>query len=170
MKDGKFGIRMTSAAVLAALLVLVAVPAGAHQGAKPISFDQRVQSVAAIAQLVVPPTDVQSELARDAGAPPPLRFAVANLVQATPATHGTWETVPNGRLWRLRVGSAGATDLNFAFTNFWLPKGAMLWVVAESEPYYEGPYTAEHNQDYRQLWTPMVPGESAVIELFVPSR
>src|SRR5205823_9332055 len=77
--------------------------------------------------------------------------------------------LPICRLWRLRVSSAGATDLNFGFTTFWLPRGAMLWISSETEPYYEGPYTAEHNQDYRQLWTPVVPGQSAIIELFVPS-
>src|SRR2546421_5838947 len=130
---------------LTMVLVLLTLPVRAHQGVAPASSQQQVQPITAVAELVAPPTDVQAELARDVGAPPPLRFAVSYPVEVTPATHGTWENLANGRLWRLRVTSAGATDLNFGFTNFWLPQGAMLWISSESEQYYEGPYTAEHN-------------------------
>jgi hypothetical protein len=70
----------------------------------------------------------------------------------------------------LRIFSAGATDLNLGFTTFWLPDGATLHLSAESEAYFQGPYTANDNKPHGQLWTPVVPGESAVIELFVPQR
>jgi hypothetical protein len=88
----------------------------------------------------------------------------------TPATHGTWEELPEGRLWRLRFASAGATDLNFGFTSFWLPEGATLHICSESEPYAQGPFTARDNKPHRQLWTPVVPGGGACLELFVPTR
>jgi hypothetical protein len=43
-------------------------------------------------------------------------------------------------------------------------------VLSESEPYFQGPYTARDNKAHGQLWTPVVPGDAAVIELFVPTQ
>lgn len=121
--------------------------------------------------LALPATDIQKELAKDAKAGVgPLRFAVPHPVQVSPVTHGTWEQVPDGRIWRLRLRSDGSTDLNLGFSTFWLPQGATLHLVSESEAYYQGPYTAGDNKDHGQLWTPVVPGSSMVVELFVPSK
>jgi hypothetical protein len=122
--------------------------------------------------LALAPTDASAELAADAksGIVAPVRFAVPQATYVTPATHGTWEQLPDGRLWRLRVTSAGATDLNLGFTTFWLPEGATLHVASADGGYYQGPYTAQDNKPHGQLWTPVIPGEAAVIELFVPAQ
>ena len=127
--------------------------------------------IANVQQLVVAPTDVAAELTADEkpGAGTPRRFAVRQRVQVTPATHGTWEELPEGRLWRLRVSSGNATDLNFGFTGVWLPEGATLHFSSEPVQYFQGPYTSSDNKPHGQLWTPVVPGEAAVIELFVPN-
>jgi Trypsin-like peptidase domain len=156
----------------AAIILSFALPVAARVGTPPPSLQRQVQPLATIQQLALPPTDVAAELAADAktGIQVPLRYAVGQKVEVTPATHGTWEQLPDGRLWRLRIVSAGATDLNLGFTTFWLPEGATLHVSAESEAYFQGPYTANDNKPHGQLWTPVVPGESAVIELFVPQR
>ncbi len=143
----------------------------AHVGALPLSSQRTVLPVATVPQIVLPPTDVGAELTADANAaaPVPLRFAVARSVKLTPANSGTWEQLAQGRLWRLRLASSGATDLNFGFTEFWLPEGAALYVISEGEDYYQGPYTAADNSPSSQLWTPVVPGEAAIIELFIPA-
>jgi hypothetical protein len=141
-------------------------------GAPPLSAWRQVQPLGTIPQLVLPPTERAKELAADvkAGLVAPLRFAVAHKVEVTPATQGVWEQLPEGRLWRLRIRSAGATDLNLGFTRFWLPEGATLHLVAESEPYFQGPYTARDNKPHGQLWTAVVPGDRLDIELFVPAQ
>jgi hypothetical protein len=143
----------------------------ANQGAPPISQAQAVAPLATIPQYVLPPTDVQTELAVDAAnlVHVPLRYAVARAVQITPATYGNWEQLPTGKLWRLQFLSSGATDLNFGFTRFHLPDGATLHIISETNSYFQGPYTSADNQSSEQLWTPVVPGEAAVIELFVPN-
>ena len=155
----------------AIILLAGALPVTAHVGTPPLSLQRQVLPVAAVQQIALPPTDVNAELAADAKAAVhvPLRFAVAQSVELTPATAGTWEQLPEGRLWRLRLVSTNATDLNFGFTQFWLPKGASLYVMSEGENYYQGPYTAADNAPAGQLWTPVVPGEEAIIELFVPA-
>jgi hypothetical protein len=154
-----------------ALVVLAPFSGFGVTGSPPTSAQFQAQPLAALPQVVLPVTDVGAELAADSkvSGPAPLRFAVSRPVQLSPASDGTWEEVAGGRLWRLRVVSSGATDLNFGFTSFWLPEGATLHVMSETENYYQGPYTAADNQEYRQLWTPVVPGEAAVVELFVPS-
>ena len=101
----------------------------------------------------------------------PLRYAIPLEVDISPRTHGTWEPFPDGsRLWRLRIHSPGATDLNFGFTTFLLPDGVTLHVSSEEHDYFEGPYTHRDVKRHGELWLPVVPGDRAVIELFVPPQ
>src|ERR1043166_1085506 len=150
----------------------LALPAIAKLGDPPLSTLRQVLPVSSVAELALPATDVQKELAAETKSKilSPYRFAVGQKVSVTPATHGTWETLSDGHLWRLKISSPGATDLNFGFTTFWLPKGATLHIASTTEKYYQGPYTSEDNTPQKQIWTPVVPGDSAVVELFVPSN
>jgi len=152
--------------------LVAAYPGLARNGLPPLSQQRPVRPLATVRQLVLPATDPQFELAADAarGAGTPLRFAKPTAVAVTPETDGTWEQLPEGRLWRLRITAAGATDLNFGFSQFWLPEGATLHISSESEAYFQGPYTAGDNKPHGQLWTPVVPGGSGCLELFVPTQ
>jgi len=154
------------------LILSTALSLLAREGTPPLSRRRVAQPLATVKQIVLPPTDVQAELTTDAkiGSRAPLRYAVATKIEARPATHGTWEQLPEGRLWRLRIVSSGATDLNFGFTTLWLPEGATLHVCSESDAYFQGPYTAKDNKPHGELWTPVLPGGSAFIELFVPAQ
>jgi hypothetical protein len=74
----------------------------------------------------------------------PYRFAAAFEVGITPARAGTWETLDDGsRIWRLRFRSEGALSLNFGFTRFLLPEGAMLHVYDPDRTNVYGPYFAD---------------------------
>jgi len=149
-----------------------ALPLAANVGAPPLSFQGKALSIGFVQQVMLPTTDVAAELAVDekAGKQQPRRFAVPRPVILTTTNSGTWEQLPEGRLWRLRVVSPNATDLNFGFSQFWLPEGATLYVVAESESFFQGPYTSRNNQRDGQLWTAVVPGQAAFVELFVPTQ
>ena len=153
-------------------LVLLALPAAARLGKSPLSFETSLLPLSSVRQLVLPPTDAQAEIAADQSAASlsPVRFALARPVKATPTIDGTWEQISSGRVWRLRVTSKGATDLNLGFGMFWLPEGATLHVISETEKYFQGPYTSADNKSHGQLWTPLVPGDAAVVELFVPTK
>ena len=159
-------------ALAAFVLIFLPLTGLARQGTPPLSRQVNARALQTLKQFAVNPTDPQAEKAADAaeGHPTPLRFAVPTPVQITPATDGTWEQVQGGRIWRLRVASRGATDLNFGFTSFWLPQGATLHISSETEDYFQGPYTSQDNKPHEQLWTPVVPGGNAVIELFVPDQ
>lgn len=166
---------LTSVTHLLSLLVLLMLPAEllAGQGAPPRSYSQTVLPLATVQQVVLPAVDTQALLAADAAVsrPGPLTYAVPRSVEITPQTHGTWEDLPGGdRLWRLRFSVPGATDLNFGFTRYALPIGATLHILSAVEEYYQGPYTARDTKAHGQLWTPAVPGDSAILELYLPAE
>ena len=59
--------------------------------------------------------------------PGPLRFAVSEDAGFDPSNSGTWQDLPDGRLWRLRIQTPGAISHNLGITRFDLPPGAKLW-------------------------------------------
>jgi lysyl endopeptidase len=121
--------------------------------------------------LQLSPPDIQAKLALDAAStgPQPFRFAVPVPVNVTPATHGAWDSLPDGRQrWRLQVTSAGANSLNFAFTRFELPQGASLTIASADGRDVRGPYGPEDSAQ-GQLWTPIVRGNTALLELLLPA-
>ncbi len=161
--------------LLAALACCVA-PAHA-QTARPATHEATAQAapLTAVERVELPAVDNDALLARDAAranpaAPRPLQFAEPFDLALRPATHGTWETLRDGRrVWRLRVGSPGAYSLNVGFSRFRLPDGAALWLYgAGAEPAFRA-FTAADNEAHGELWTPVVPGDEMVIELALPA-
>ncbi len=160
--------------LLIMLMVLAASgTAGARDRGLPITL---AEATAGLDQVMVrelepifPEELLAEDAARAARAPVPLRYAVPEAVGITPDNAGTWEELADGsRLWRLRVSAPNATDLNFGFTRFRLPPGASLFVIAEPSHYVRGPYTAADNRPDGELWTPVVPGSTAIVELHIP--
>lgn len=149
-------------------LVLVSAQAEARRGAIPPPVPADLGD-----HLVLPPVDTDRLLREDEKAalqgPGPQRFAATIEMLATPWTDGEWEQLPNGSsAWRYTVHSPAATDLNFGFRRFHLPRGASLWISSASEDFHEGPYTEKDNEDHGELWTPVIPGDRATITLRVP--
>lgn len=154
------------AAVAAILAALIASPAAARPGTPPASRLQLVRPLDAVATIVLPAPVPGPRPTR----PGPLPFADPFDLHVEPASDGTWEVLDDGaRLWRLRIHAPGATDLNFGFSRFVLPPGATLHVYSEDRDYFQGPYTADDVSPHGQLWTPVVPGDRAVVELYVPA-
>jgi len=162
-------IQALMAALLAGLVGLSA--AQVAQPDQPASRSMDVAPLADLPRVILPAVNQEARLAEDAANTEPggLRYAIPVEMSVTPEIDGTWETLANGdRLWRYRVYSPGATDLNFGFTRYHLIPGATLYVVSEETDYFQGPYTYKDNREHGEHWTPMVPGDSAVIELYVP--
>jgi hypothetical protein len=151
-------------------------PVSAHQGEPPQMLKTPFSKTSAVDELVLTPIDANqlraaSERKRNSNSieTKTIEFAITEDVVVTPATHGSWVAVNGGDIWRLRVIAPGATDLNFGFTQYWMPKGATLHVYDPESANFQGPYTAEHNYDHGQLWTPLTPSSEAIIEVFVPT-
>jgi hypothetical protein len=99
------------------------------------------------------------------------RFAIPEKVSITPATHGTWESLPNGDLlWRLRiVGGAGTTSLNLGFPHFQLPPHGRLLLYSADEKRKVRPFTAAENATHKEIWTPVVVTSDLIVEVTLPA-
>jgi len=126
------------------------------------------------ARLAMPPVNNealrQAEIARRGPGIAP-RFAESMAVQVSPQTHGSWETLPNGReVWRLHIVSKGALSLNLGFNTFRMPEGGTLILYSPDRKKVMGPFTPADNEDHDQLWTPVFDGDELVIEVQLPAE
>lgn len=100
----------------------------------------------------------------------PYRFAEGRKVSVNPSNSGTWEDLgADLRLWRLRIHSPGALNLNLGFTRYRMPEGGSLFIYAPEGEGFLGPYSDADNEEHGQLWTPILDGEEVVLELIVPT-
>src|ERR1041385_6096991 len=167
--------------ILLALLVLVFVVSAAAQVSlppkeKPRSFALNDNSQNQVDRKILPAIDTERLLEedrsreRDPKNPGPHRFALAADVSFTLSNSGTWKTVPDGRIWRLRIQSAGSKNINLGITRFDLTDAVKLWIYNPDHSHVEGPYTARDRTKRGSLWTPVIRGDEIVVELFVPDR
>ncbi|MFC4253691.1 trypsin-like serine peptidase [Sinimarinibacterium flocculans] len=106
------------------------------------------------------------EAAQRSKTPGPALFAVS-VELPLGLDDGIWDAPePGVARWRTRVYSAEAQALIMSFGRFDLPAGAALWVYDAQGRTLQGPYTGARGDE--ALWTAMVPGDTAVIELRVP--
>lgn len=159
---------LLSAAV--AVLMLTAPDAQARRGVAPLSHSIKSMSLDPVPVETLAGIDTAKRAKEDAARTGgPLRYAIPVQVSVNTSNAGLSDQLGGGVLWRSRFYSPGATDLNFGFTSFHLPEGATLHVSSEDYDYFEGPYDHRDNEKHGQLWTPMVPGDRAVVELWVPN-
>ena len=169
MKSSRCSVALCAFA-LAAFVVCGSSEAGTRT--PPLSQRMAIDSLSEVPVFQVGSVDREALLAEDAAAPAkigPTRFATLAEVAIIPGEEGVWQELEDGgRLWRMTIESPGATDLNFGFSRFRLPPGATVHVISTENGFYQGPYTARNNRADGELWTAVVPGDRAVIELFVP--
>ncbi len=157
-----------------AVLVCSGVSAAGDAPARPTAERVDLSPLKFVEEVAAPPVNVRQRADEDAvresqGLPP--RYAIPNAVVLNPDNAGVWEDAGNGNaVWRLRVASPGAMSLNFGFTLFDLPEKATLFVYSPDQRHVIRPFTANDNNAHRELWTPVLPGDEAVIELTVPNE
>lgn len=96
----------------------------------------------------------------------PMRLAV-NVPTDLSLDQGRWTEDGHTAVWRARVQAIGATLMIGEFVDVELPVGAQLrW----SDPHgqvVQGPYTHADINERGALWTALVPGDQALVELRV---
>lgn len=98
----------------------------------------------------------------------PLVFAIPNFVAMSPWNSGVWQEQGDSMVWSLRVRAPGAMSLSFGFGRFKLPAGGSLWIRSPEHGIVLGPFTDKDNSHHGQLWTPILPGWRADLELRIP--
>ena len=143
-----------------------------EQSSLPSQRSASVQALQAVAMETVPAVDAAALWAEDqtrSGQVGPYRYGKTVDASFSPERHGTWERLSSGAwLWRLRIRSRDAVSLSLGFTQFQLPDGAALYLHAPGESAVHGPYTAADATE-EQHWTPLVRGETLIVELEVPA-
>jgi hypothetical protein len=80
-----------------------------------------------------------------------------------------WESVGAGHAAHWEVFSPGAAALRIAIEAARLPKGAELRFAGSADPAtVYGPFTVEEVLEGRPYWSPVLEGERATVEVFVP--
>ncbi|WP_024891265.1 PKD domain-containing protein [Luteimonas huabeiensis] len=166
-----------------AILVAGALSAGAASASardvRPAAFDHALPAEHTVEVRNMPAVDNAALLAEDrreaaARRDAPVRFATPHKVAITPLDAGDWDALDADTLvWRLRIESRGALSLNFGFDEYRMPEGGRLLVYPAGLPRDADPgairaFTAADNKPHGQLWTPVVPGDHAVLEVVVP--
>ncbi|MAT80532.1 MAG: hypothetical protein CMJ29_02670 [Phycisphaerae bacterium] len=161
----------TGAVAFGAITAFSTIICAATALAGPASFDGRQLPLEAIGGISVPGPNYDRLWAEDdltdiKGGP--MRVAVPNDVSVTPLTHGTWETMPNGRkLWRVIVNSPGSKHLNVAFEDWHLPPSGEAWIASSDGRYILNPITPAENIHDGEFWSAIVFSDTVIIEISV---
>ena len=96
-------------------------------------------------------------------------------VSYTLTNSGTWTTLDNGdRLWKIKIASAGAVKMGLYYQNFYLPKGARLFIYNADKSETAGAFTYENNDDAYVndgiISTPQLTGETQIVEYYEPAN
>ena len=95
-------------------------------------------------------------------------FAVPTKTSITPATDGIWERVDiDTQRWTLRVSCDNALSMNLGFGRYNMPSSGSMTITDANNDFRIRAFTADDNKAHGQLWTPVVPGNEAVIEIVV---
>ncbi len=89
----------------------------------------------------------------------------------TPETAGTWDFLPDGSaIWRVGIRSEGAIALGLYFSDWMLTPGIEVYVYRPDRAFVIGAFTELNNIDYRTMATQEIPGDEAILEVFLPDR
>ena len=164
-------------AAMALVGLSMGVANAAPGNARPAAFDHMLARLDRVEMKSMPAFDVARLKADDVQraarnlAP---RFAQALGVNLSPANAGAWEPLDaKNMVWRLRIESRDALSLNFGFTQYRMPAGGRMLIypaglTPSADPKLIRTFTAVDNDAHGQLWTPIIAGDQAVIEVVVP--
>ncbi len=121
------------------------------------------------------PVDVDALIAEDAIVDPlkdrPWRFGYNHYVSYNLNNSGVWKTLDNGdKVWRLGINCPDAITINLAFKYLSIPEGAKLYVYNADKTVSLGAFTQKYvSPEDLELGTELIPGESLIIEYYVPA-
>lgn len=155
--------------MVACLLVSESITAQISAGGWPVSFSQPFLEPLEVVDL--PTINVKKLLREDEKRGNTTRFAAPILVDLGLENAGQWETLSNGdRIWRLKIHSEGALGLALLYDQFYLPKGAQLFMYDEEHRQILGAYTYRNNKVSQKMMTGLVQGETTILELYEPKH
>ncbi len=102
-----------------------------------------------------------------------LRIAVPRQTNINMNSHGSWQKLENGRLWRFKIESTNALATILEYDLFHLPIGATLHLYNQDRSHLVGAYTARNNKGSLKMpgtfLTELIHGSSITLEYFEPN-
>ena len=99
----------------------------------------------------------------------PWRFGFNNNTNLNINNSGTWLDLPNGdKIWMIVLTCKEALTVNLTLDNVLLPEGNELYIFNKDRSFVLGKFTEYHLYE-GQLGSELIPGESAIVEYFVPA-
>jgi len=163
-------------ASLVALLVLTNLAPGSAQesiGGLPPSFTQKIQQTDFMVKDLPAPDLIalsQEDALRTKNGYP-YRIAVSVPAYLDMNNSGTWTTCEDkGRIWRLKIQSAGAQALGVYYQMFYIPKGSRLFIYTADHSKVLGAYTSFNNPASGTFATELLKGDEIILEYYEPYR
>ena len=118
-------------------------------------------------QAIINSEDIINDALKDR----PWRFGYKYDVNFSTKNSGIWTNLPNGdKLWQLSIECKNALTINLLIENYYLPKGAHLYLYDVDKTNKVGAYTSINNKKDGELGTELVHGEKIIVEYFEPSN
>ena len=100
----------------------------------------------------------------------PYRMGVSIPVNIDCSINGTWQDVPGGKLWLLRIHADGAVGLGLYFNKFSLPEGCTVHIYDSLQTEVLGAFTNSSNPAGGLFAAGIIPGEVLYIECYCPAK
>lgn len=97
------------------------------------------------------------------------RFAYAHSVALDLDNSGRWTNLQNGdRIWQLAIYGEGASSLSVTFSDFFLPKGSVMYIYTPDRSEIIGAFTSANNKNTGVFSSVPIHGEEIIIEYYEP--
>tara|TARA_B100000676_G_scaffold192506_1_gene189215 strand:- start:4621 stop:6693 length:2073 start_codon:yes stop_codon:yes gene_type:complete len=135
---------------------------------KSFNYDTKNQ----LNQIIMPEIDVDALLLEDQNVPSGTPFRYGNIFEVDYNLNntGTWEILDDGsKIWRLEIHSKYAYSIGIEYDYFYLPEGAEFYVYNADQTIVHGAYSHLNNQSDYLFATPLVKGDTLILEYYEPS-
>ena len=100
----------------------------------------------------------------------PYRYGFKHEGSYSPENSGYWdETADGGIMWQIRFTSKGAYAISFEYEEFYIPRGSELYIYTPDYEMIHGAYTDFNNTETQRFATPLIKGDTAIIEYYQPA-
>ncbi|MEL6945314.1 MAG: hypothetical protein AAFO82_21900, partial [Bacteroidota bacterium] len=113
--------------------------------------------------------ELQKEDEEDEAAGLPPRFGKRFNVDLNLGNSGRWDNLPNGgRIWRLAIESQDAISLNLTYSDFFMPKGAQMFIFTEDFSQILGAFSPANNKPDGKFATNLIFDQKIIIGYYEP--
>jgi lysyl endopeptidase len=158
--------------LLLCLIKISGTFAQVSEGGTPMS-NEIVLNASAIPTIPFPEVNKDSLLAEDAfntEKNKPYRFGFNHYTSVDLKTAAKTISIKNGKLYLLQLHCPSAMSINIAFSRYFIPPGASLFMYNQNKDAIIGAFTWKNVQEDRMLGCDLLPGETICLEYFEPDH